>query len=347
MTAGARTIVTALAASLSLLGCVQPSRSTTESTAAAAASNPVRAVEPWTFAGRPGRIIETDRVRIHTTMPDSVLLARFPRFAERALDHYTSALGTLPDPGDRLETYVLASRAQWAALTRTLTGARANVYLRIQNGGYATNGRAVYYDIGPQNTLAIASHEGWHQYTQGVFRQPLPIWLEEGVATYMEGFVWSEPDRNLPEFRPWANAERFEQLRDLVSRDRVIPLGEFVRTRPQDLMGERGEGALDYYAMAWALTHALEGGHLGGPRDALRQMVSDAAEGRLHARVSERFDRRRAAIEINARIGAAVFETYVGRAPEEADAAFRSFLRRMTAPGVRSSITRGVAPPGL
>lgn len=334
------------AALLAAAGCAAP-RTHSPAVPTGAAFNPVRAVEPWTFAGRPGRIIETDRVRLHTTMPDSVLLARFPRFAELALDHYTTALGPLPDPAQRLETYVLATRSQWSALTRRLAGPRANVYLRITNGGYALGGRAVYYDIGPQSTLAIASHEGWHQYTQGVFRQPLPIWLEEGVATYMEGFVWSESDRNLPEFRPWANAERFEQLRELVAQGRVPPLAELLRMRPQDLMGVPGDGAVDFYALAWALVHALEGGHLGGDARALRRVVSDAAQGRLFAAVASRFDRRRAAVEINARVGSAVFETYVGRTPAEADAAFRSFLRRVTAPGVRSSITRGVEPPGL
>jgi hypothetical protein len=77
-------------------------------------------------------------------------------------------------------------------------GSDAEVYLKIQRGGFAASGRAILYDIGPRDTFAIAAHEGWHQYTQKSFRAPLTVSFEEGLATYMEGFRWSDDDRTRP-----------------------------------------------------------------------------------------------------------------------------------------------------
>ncbi|MEM0983952.1 MAG: DUF1570 domain-containing protein [Planctomycetota bacterium] len=307
----------------------------------------VRTVEPWTYAGREGRVIETDHFRIFTTIPDSILLDRFPRFAEVALEHYTRALGPLPKPEQRLDAFVMGSRSQWASLTRQVTGPLASTYLQIERGGYAFDGQGLYFDIGPRDTLAIASHEGWHQFTQATFKHPLPIWLEEGIASYMEGFVWSEVDRSMPEFRPWANPERYEQLRELVGRGRAVSLPELLRSRPQDLLRKPGEATLDFYAQSWALVHALADNRLGGEPGALRELVRDAAEGRLFSTVARATDPRRAALEINGRIGSAVFETYFGMTPEQADPLYQRFIRDVSSPGARGSITRGERPAVL
>lgn len=191
------------------------------------------AVEAWTYNNKPGKNIRTANYSIYTTEQSTRLLNRLPGFVEAALRHYTTSLGVLPDPPTALETFIMSNRGEWERLTKQLMGADADVYLRIPRGGYAANGRGVYYNIGPSETLAIAGHEGWHQYTQRTFKQPLPTWLEEGIATFMEGHRW---DGTTPLFLAWANIERFDQLRGASAAGALIPLDQLIGTSPQELL---------------------------------------------------------------------------------------------------------------
>jgi len=176
-------------------------------------ANLVLSSEAWTFESKDGKLIRTPSYNVYTTVTKPQLASRIPIFLERCLINYTSSLGALPAPTSHMDTYMLATRPQWERLTQRVMGDEADVYLKIQRGGFSANGKAVLYDIGPRDTFAITAHEGWHQYTQRTFRSPLPVALEEGLATYMEGFRW-DPDRpDTPRFLPWANFERFEQLR--------------------------------------------------------------------------------------------------------------------------------------
>ncbi|MEL6330404.1 MAG: hypothetical protein AAFR38_12160 [Planctomycetota bacterium] len=335
-----------LAATLALGGCAAPQRPATVSpgVASARASNPIVDVDAWTFAGSRGRLIRTANFRIHTTMPDSTLLGRFPRFAELALTHYSTTLGPLPRPRAPLETYLMASRPQWATLTQTLLPERANVLLRIQSGGYAAQTRAVYFDIGPQRTLNIAAHEGWHQYTQSVFRQPLPIWLEEGLACYMEGFRWSAADPNTPDFKPWSNPERFDRLRELVANGRVLPLRELLDSRPEDLLRTSAGDTLDYYAQVWALAHFLAEGLGAEGRIRLERIVREAAGGTYQARLREALGARAARNAVLSRIGNAPFRIYFNEDLAGADAHWRRFLTEITRTGARDAIILGRSP---
>ena len=185
---------------------------------------------------------------------DSRVIQRLPAFLEDALGHYRSLGGVAPAPGAvstrtgardgdaptlgigqkpdateprlpppqiAMDTFMVASRPQWEDLTIRLMGERAPTYLRIDRGGFAAGGRGVFYTAGAgddRTTLAIAAHEGWHQYTQRVMQDPLPVWLDEAMAAYCEGF---RENPLLPagvEFLPWANPERFDQLRSCWAR---------------------------------------------------------------------------------------------------------------------------------
>ncbi len=178
-------------------------------------SEPVLSVEPWTYDNTPGVIVTLDHHRLRTTRTDAFTLHTLPLLLDFALDRYQRPLGdrrdapsddvplTLGpvDPARPLEVYLFQDRSQWRSLTRSLLGKQADPYLQIQRGGYAWGGRAVLMDLSQasspetpyvdpdRDTLLIAAHEGWHQYTQRTFRQPLPVWLEEGLATVMEGIV--------------------------------------------------------------------------------------------------------------------------------------------------------------
>ncbi|QQS09610.1 MAG: hypothetical protein IPK69_03040 [Phycisphaerales bacterium] len=215
---------------------------TTPTSDASSSTDPTEGT--WTFEdGTTGRLIATPSYRIFTTMDHGPTTDRVPRFLEQALEWYTTALGELPRPSRRMDTFLMETRSQWERLTRRSMGDDAEIYLRIQRGGFAAGGRAMYFYIGQRDTLVIAAHEGWHQYTQSTFRSPLPIWLEEGIATYMEGFRWGRRGDSLPRFSPWSNPERFDTLRAAARAGRLMSLEQLLHTAPQDLMTGGGGGA--------------------------------------------------------------------------------------------------------
>jgi hypothetical protein len=244
---------------------------------------------PWWFGADPGRRLDTRHYRIHTTISHERVLARLPIFMECALRNYTSVLGDLPEPSAPLESYIFRERGQWRSKTREILPEQASAFENLGRGGFTTRGTSVLYylDWGGRDhdTLAIAAHEGWHQYTQVAFRNALPIWLEEGIATYMEGYSFPLSDR-FPEFRPAQNNERQSALAVAIRRDRLIPLRELLDAPPQSFLEDGKRSLLTYYAQAWALTRFLAEGAEGRYRPALERALIDAAEGRLTARIA-------------------------------------------------------------
>ncbi len=297
--------------------------------------------QPWTFETFPGEVIETPTYRILTTVKPGLMLDRLPAFVEGAVAAYTRSFGVLPAPREKLETYVMATRPQWARLTQSLMRERASVYLRIQRGGYAADGRGVYFDIGLQDTLAIAAHEGWHQYTQTTFRERLPIWLEEGIAAYMEGYRW-DTLQDRAAFLGWANVERYDALRSAREEGKLMPLEALLVSEPSTLLDRAGSDPLVYYAQVWALVHWLREGDGGGHRGAFEQLLSDAATGQMGSRVVQQGpagvgrDRRSRST--------ATFQAYFDDDLSAASNAYRQFIERVTRPGAKDQIVLGRSP---
>jgi hypothetical protein len=341
-----------LALATALTGCA--SRSTSEpspSVVAAAVPSAVVSVDPWVYAERPGQKIRTRHFIIYTTELAPLIRERVPLFLETSLGHYRAALATLgdalPEPGQgTLDTYILDNRADWERLTRQLLGPSAGPYLEIGYGGYAFGSRAVLFDIGAASTLAVAAHEGWHQYTQATFAQPLPIWLEEGVATYMEGHRWSGPigpGGPTAVFLPWANLERFDQLRDAAAANRLMPLQMLLEEAPQSLVGRVDDAALTYYAQLWAMVHFLAEGDAGAHRPALERALADAANGRMADTLSTSFGPRAARSAMLTRRGSAVFYAYFGD-PKALETSYRAFIAKVVGVGSRGPVSRGESP---
>ncbi|MEM7623601.1 MAG: DUF1570 domain-containing protein, partial [Planctomycetota bacterium] len=303
--------------------------------------NPVIATEPWTLLGREGRMLTTPHYRVFSTVEDARLESRTPRFLEFALQHYTSGLAPLPMPTAPMDTYVLGTRPQWQAITRRIAGRNAATYLRIQRGGYAFSGRGVYWDIGPSDTLSLAAHEGWHQFTQSTFRNPLPSWLEEGIACYMEGFRWHPVMADTPNFLPWANTERFDILRRAVAAKRTLPLDELMSTRVADLVNSSGDGTLIYYGQAWALVHFLVEGENGRFRDAFAALLQDAASGTMYGNLATRLGDGPARSAALRRRGPEVFLAYFDDDLESMNASFEAFMARIVRTGGRDAVVAG------
>lgn len=320
-------------------------RSTATATISPGATGPAPApitTQVWTFGEAQGRLIQTPSYRILTTDQSPLVADRMPAFLESALATYRTMLGPLPEPLAPLDVYLMATRPQWESLTRQTAGPRADIYLRIQRGGYSENGRAVFYNIGPRDTFAIAGHEGWHQYTQATFREALPIWLEEGIAVSMEGFRWT-PGGDTPIFLPWSNLERYDRLRELVAAGRISPLEDLLDQRPQDLLRDSGLATLDYYAQVWALSQFLREGENGAHRAGLERMVRDAAEGNLAARLASHASPRETRAAMLSRTGQAPFRAYFGDVAD-ASRAFEQYVRRAVRLGGRESILEGRPP---
>lgn len=305
--------------------------------------------EPWTFSGADGQRLTTPNYYIHTTMRGSGFLEMLPEFMEEAIKHYTSALGPLPLPRELMNTYLFRERSEWEDKTRELLPRQADTYLKLGRGGFSTRGSAVLYYIdrsGYQDTLAIAVHEGWHQYTQTVFEEQLPIWLEEGIAAYMEGF-----DRNRRsgtyEFAPWSNRERYYALRSAVRRDRLIPLYDLLNRSPQSFLDDRRDGLLTYYAQVWALVHFLAEGENGQYRDGLHQALLDAANGEMINHILDQTNlssRRRRSMMVANRTGPWLIQAYFSRDLESFENDYNAFIRVITADESRRAIRRGRSP---
>lgn len=245
---------------------------------------------PWEFGDANGVLITTPNYRLYTTVDATTFLERLPVFYERALEHYTTSITPLPKPDRRLETFLFMTRRQWQTKTQEMLPDQAEMFSNLGRGGFTTRGTSVLYYIDrrgyPRDTFAIAAHEGWHQYTQQTFKHQLPIWLEEGLATYMEGYRQTRDSEQLPEFDPAMNYERRQTLREAVANDELISLDRILTRTPQSFLTESKDLLLTYYAQVWALTRYLDEGESDRYHASLAQILTDAAEGRLVGRMA-------------------------------------------------------------
>ena len=343
-------ILSVVLAASAVHGCRSSSSPSVAPAAPAAVKNDLRRtepiIEPWSFAGKNGECIDIGTHRVHSTLRDPVIRERMQIFLPTALDHYRSALVPLPAPDEPIEVFLFGSRTEWLGYTRERLPQEAAMYEKIGRGGYTVEGDAVLYDIGRWDTFTIASHEGWHAYTQHVFRHSLPVWLEEGIACYMEG-VRGGVDGAPPTFIPWRNFERFGELRDVVARNRLIPLEELVQGTPQDALANGRTTLLGYYAQVWALVHFLNEGEGGRYRRGLERLLSDAVEGRIagtlweSSRAGTRNERRMA---IGRQVGPAVLREYFAEDLPRISAEYDAFVRAVVARGNGEKIWRGESP---
>lgn len=290
--------------------------------------------EPWDYHGSSGRALATPHYRLYSTSSDERLLEMMPLFMERSLNLYRTEFGILPAPGLPMDSYLFAERDQWAQYTRSVMGAQAGTYLNISRGGFAVNGVGVFYELGGMDTFKIAAHEGWHQFSQTVFRDSLPDWVEEGIAAYMEGHRICNGAFT---FAPWANPDRFFQILRAPRDGALLPLDALLSVDPEDLLARHNDRVLDYYAQVWLLIHYLREWDDGTYRPALSELLSDACSGTLNRAISRRLsptglDRhatgRTAAIGVESvsrtgSPGVDVFRAYFNTDLEDADAEYR------------------------
>lgn len=350
---------TAFLLGLALLGCETTEYRTTARPATRASAEPAYGemavgeviVEPWVFGNVQGELVTTPTHRLHMTIPPGRLRDEMPRFMETAVSHYRSMITSLtdesvvlPPPPERLNIFLFADRDDWANWTRQRLGRDARLYLSIERGGYTYDSESVLFDIGRYDTLCMLAHEGWHQYTQSYFPHPLPVWIEEGLATFAEGHRFRRSDR-LPVFKPWLNLERFGQLRMSRSRGELIPLDDLLNEPPQSFVVRGERQLLTYYAQVWVLMHYLTEGYGGKYRDGLSQLVQDAAYGRVATRLydaSQTAGRR--GIKASPAMADAFIAAYFDDDVEAFKVGYMDFLEQVISSGNGMHIWRGVSP---
>ena len=304
-------------------------------------------VSPWRgeeFGGNlDGSIIATPNYRLHSTLRDDSLERILPRYMEAAFDHYRTAIVELPLPPEPLKTYIFGSRSEWNRFTEfKLPPREAQSMLQLRRGAYTADSEVVLHDLGRTDTLFLTAHEGWHQYTQSVFRESLPIWLEEGIATYMEGHRF-DSEAGVATFMPWRNLERYGELRARARRGGLIPLEELVDRSPQSFLENGSNRLLTYYAQVWALTQFLVHGENGRYRAGLERLLVDAVDGRVSSRIASVAGRqgRRA---MGPGLGRVVISVYFTPDFELFKEQYEAFLSVLMQRGTGTAIWRGRNP---
>ena len=321
---------------------------------AIADSKPVAVVTGlWKDGGDNGIVVRTQHYVLRLSLRDETFRDRLPDFMETCFVAYASALGAIPVPNDALEMYVFGERGLWEKWTRNKLGRDAEIYIGLGKGGYTSDSVSVLYDIGRFDTQTIAAHEGWHQFSQQTLQHPLPTWMEEGIACYMEGTRLSR-DSGPSTFRPWRNFERWSELREAVRSDDLIPLGELLDGTPQEFLQDGKNSLLTYYAQVWALVQFLQDGEGGKYSANFSKLIQDSASGKLAGRLAAskaivgKKGRERA---VQLRTGNAVILEYFNPDFATFTEEFNTFVKAITARGAGDRIFRGefplqpVAPP--
>jgi len=306
--------VVALAAALSA-ACRTPTAGLTDS--------PCR-VEPWRETGVSGRHFSTEHFDVYSTLPDTVCEAAIPKLLESAYQRFTATLS--PRREARLTTYVFGRRSEWSQFTRQRFPYRADVYERIRQGGFTEGSTSASFYVSRAQIAATLVHEAWHQYAAAQFEEPLPAWLNEGLACYHEAIDLAG---DTPRFTPEHNTFRLAALSEAVRRNALLTIRELVDTNAGDVLARDDERFTQtYYAQAWALIVFLRhgaGGRYAADFDGLMRDVSEGA-----------FRKRASAAALTERDGGATtegssaFVAYFDRPPSDLQREYFDHLVRVT-----------------
>ena len=228
----------------------------------------------WRWKHTRGWVVRTRHYRIYTTVGSRLDQYLFGRTLEAAYARFKRLAPLTAEPIP-LRVYIFRRRAQWNAFTRQNTGQNASLYLDIAAGAYTQNGVAVAYWLGRVSTLSVIAHEAWHQCSWFGFKNHLPAWLEEGLATQNEAIMWRH---RTPEFVPAQNYSRWLALRQAVKQRRLWTLHTLTRIHAGEVVRLPQKDINSYYAELWSLALFLEHSRY---RPRLLRLLHAAETGRL------------------------------------------------------------------
>ncbi|HOF19443.1 MAG TPA: DUF1570 domain-containing protein, partial [Phycisphaerae bacterium] len=231
----------------------------------------------WQTPYATGAELTSAHYRVYSTATDRVLGRNLCAFMEAARNNYLALTGLDDVPAaEPMTIYMLGTREEWAALTRHVVKEHVELYLGIQAGGYCYRGVGVFWDIGRQASLSVASHEGLHQFLHHRLRSRLPMWLEEGLCTTAEGF---DLYGNAVRFTPDVNRARFADLRKMIGRREWIAMRELLPMDAGDAIARNPYRSVGYYGQLWALVQFLRS--RPDYRAGMHRLIRDAEKGRF------------------------------------------------------------------
>lgn len=237
------------------------------------------ASRPWDTGKPGGKELVSEHYQIFTTSRRPEILSYLPGFMEAAHANYLDITGLSPQPaGEPMPLYMMATRSEWTALTRSIVGQQWELYSNIQAGGFCYKGVCVFWDMGGVGSLSVASHEGLHQLLSRRMKDRLPMWLEEGLCASAEGYQLDGPSVR---FTPGRNGSRYSDLRKAIVQDWWIPLEQLLPMDGGDALKLWPPGrSVGYYGQLWALAEFLRTDPVYSKRRA--RLLADAEAGRFH-----------------------------------------------------------------
>ncbi|MBT4529935.1 MAG: DUF1570 domain-containing protein [Phycisphaerae bacterium] len=238
----------------------------------------------WSFEGDDGERFVNDAWDIRTTMKYQHIIDSLPKFYSALLRRYSTAFCGLPLPQKQMDVYLFATQEQWQSQLVNMLGQEdAEHWFQLESGGITIDGTAVLYHLDRRGrsrvTFRIAAHEGWHQYAEKIFIEPIPTWLDEGIGTWMEGFRLR---RGEVQFLPASNWDRLTTLRKIVNADKLCSLQELMNSEPSEVLTSGRSTLLEYYAQLWGLVSFIVEYDEGKYMPALQHILRCAVEGTLH-----------------------------------------------------------------
>jgi len=305
----------------------------------------VKSVEIWPLPvfiqdnTEDGLKISTNHYEIYTTPKDPLILSLLPVFLESAYRSYIDVLGHTIETSHKLQVYYFQSREQWEDFTRYWTGALSESFLNIKAGAYYYNKACIAYNISRQSTFSIMAHEGWHQFSNELFKFHLPAWLDEGLATNFEAYK-REPGKVIFDAR--FNYSRLFSLKKTLMQDEMFTIADLLMLDAGHVVNYAAHNSHDsssnpkveaYYAQLYALTRFLCEYNYGQYLLAMRAMLEDAYTGqwplnqRLQAEAIQR--QNNLTQKWNSIVGPLIFQEYIAPDTYALESEYRSFCVRL------------------
>ena len=291
----------------------------------------LESVEIWENKYGAGLKLTTAHYEIFTTFLEPVTLRCCPGFMESVYRAYNSQLPEPIETRTKLTVYLFGDRQQWEDFTRDFAGEQAETFCKIKAGAYYHNGACVAYDIGPQRTLSVLGHEGWHQFNGRHFKFRLPSWLDEGVAMLFETNGTEEGTFRL---EPAGNAYRLNALKRTLANNKMIPLRDLIASNPGEVLAaDHTETVMAFYSQSYALVRFLREADCGRRLGDYHRLLADGLHGDWPL---DKVSRKIAAdrniprnILWNHIVSMVLFEDYVGDDYEQIEKEYLAFCRQI------------------
>ena len=290
----------------------------------------LQSVEKWDSQFGQGMKLTTAHYEIYTTLLEPLMLSQVPGFMESAYRGYQNQLPEPIETASKFTVYIFATRQQWEIFTTDFTGRDAPVYLKIKAGAYYLNGACVAYNIGRERTFASIGHEGWHQFDSRHFKYRLPSWLDEGIAMMFET---SKYEGGLFTFQPERNFYRLGGLKQILLKNKTIPLKMLVGMNPGEVVVRDEDSVTAFYSEAYALVRFLREENYGKRFANYQNLLLDGLNGQWPL---DEADKRIASdrnipiiVPWNKKVGSMLFEHYIDDRYDKIDKEYMTFCRKI------------------